>query len=121
MLVVMLPTQISYPLFPDALRLFASQQPDPADIAGLLREAGLLGEAGLETGLTYDRFHLRFPAERYLQMVRDRYMSLLSHFSDEELEAGAAEIRRAHPGEYIEFDETYAFILGTVPGITPAT
>ena len=54
-------------------------------------------------------------------MVRDRYMSLLSHFSDEELEAGAAEIRRAHPGEYIEFDETYAFILGTVPGITPAT
>jgi hypothetical protein len=54
-------------------------------------------------------------------MVRDRYMSLLSHFSDEELEAGAAEIRRAHPGEYIEFDETYAFILGTVAGITPAT
>jgi SAM-dependent methyltransferase len=107
MLVVMLPTQISYPLFGDALRLFASQQPDPDDIAGLLREAGL------KTELTYDRFHLRFPTERYLQMVRDRYMSLLSHFDDEQLEAGIREIREANPDEQIAFDETYAFILGT--------
>lgn len=107
MLVVMLPTRISYPLFADALRLFASQQPDPADIASVMRSAGL------ETELGFESFGLHFPAERYLQMVRDRYMSLLSHFDDERLEAGIQEIRRANPGEEIAFSETYAFILGT--------
>jgi hypothetical protein len=103
----MLPTQISYPLFPAALALFASQQPDPASIAELMRAAGM------EAEVTYDSFPLAFPAERYLQMVRDRYMSLLSHFDDDEIEAGAAQIRRAHPGEEISFRDTFAFVLGT--------
>jgi SAM-dependent methyltransferase len=107
MLVVMLPARISYPLFPAALALFASQQPDPAGIGELMRAAGMTAE------LTYDGFPLTFPAERYLQMVRNRYMSLLSHFDDGELEAGVAQIRRAHPGEEISFRDTFAFILGT--------
>jgi hypothetical protein len=103
----MLPAQISYPLFPAALELFASQQPDPAGIAELMHAAGMVAE------LTYESFPLTFPAERYLQMVRNRYMSLLSHFDDAELEAGVAQIRRAHPGEEISFPDTIAFILGT--------
>lgn len=107
MLVAMLPTRISYPLFPAALELFASQQPDPAGIAELMRAAGMQAE------LTCDSFPLTFPAERYLQMVRNRYMSLLSHFDDDELAAGVALIRRAHPGEEISFPDTIAFILGT--------
>jgi len=107
MLVVMLPTQISYPLFGAALRLFADQQPDPADVADQMRGAGLQAE------LAYESFPLVFPTERYLQLVRNRYMSLLSHFDDAQLEAGAAEIRRAHPGEQIAFTDTFAFVLGT--------
>jgi ubiquinone/menaquinone biosynthesis C-methylase UbiE len=109
MLVVMLPTQISYPLFAAALKLFTDQQPDPAEVAYLMRSAGLLAE------LSYESFPLAFPTERYLQMVRNRYMSLLSAFDDEQLEAGVAEIRRAHPGEQVAFTDTFAFVLGTAP------
>ena len=107
MLVVMLPSQVSYPLFAAALELFADQQPDPADIAGIMRGAGL------DVELAYESFPLVFPTERYLQMVRNRYMSLLSHFDDAQLEAGVAEIRRANPGEQIAFTDTFAFVLGT--------
>ncbi len=69
-------------------------------------------DAGLEAELTYESFPLVFPTERYLQMVRNRYMSLLSSFNDEQLEAGAAEIRAAHPEEEITFTDTLAFVLG---------
>ncbi len=106
MLVAMLPATISYPLFASALELFTRQQPDPADIAAQMRAAGL------EAELAYESFPLEFPAERYLQMVRDRHMSLLSHFSDAELEAGVAEIRRDHPGDQISFEDRFAFVLG---------
>jgi len=107
MLVAMLPTRISYPLFGAALKLFTDRQLDPADVAEEMRSAGL------EAELSYDSFPLSYPTERYLGMVRDRYMSLLSYFDDAQLEAGVAEIQRAHPGERVEFTDTFTFILGT--------
>jgi ubiquinone/menaquinone biosynthesis C-methylase UbiE len=107
MLVVMLPTQISYPLFGAALKLFTELQPDPNDVADEMRHAGL------QADLTYEGFPLSFPAERYLQMVRNRYMSLLSNFDDAQLKAGVDEIRRAHPGGKITFTDTFAFVLAT--------
>lgn len=107
MLVVMLPKRISYPLFAAALKFFTDQQPDPAGVADEMRSAGL------DVGLTYESLPLIFPTDRYLQMVRNRYMSLLSHFDDAQLEAGVAEIRRANPGGKIAFTDTFAFILGT--------
>jgi hypothetical protein len=105
-LVVMLPAEIGYPLFAEALSLFTRLQPDPAGVAGEMRDAGLRVE------LEYESFPLVFSAERYLGMVRSRYMSLLSSFDDERLEAGVAEIRRAHPGDEIEFEDRFAFVLG---------
>jgi ribosomal protein S18 acetylase RimI-like enzyme len=69
--------------------------------------------AALPGSLICQSFPLRFPAERYLQMVRGRYMSLLSYFDDAQLEAGVAEIRRAHPGETVAFTDTFVFVLGT--------
>lgn len=107
MLVVMLPAHISYPLFPEALELFESRQPDPAVITALMHAAGL------RTELTYDSFPLTFRAPRYLQMVRDRYMSLLAEFTDAQIEAGIEQIRHDHPGAQITFTDTFAFILGT--------
>jgi len=107
MLVVMLPNRISYPLFADALELFERRQPDPVGAADEMHAAGLDAE------LTYESFPLTFPTERYLRMVRSRYMSLLSAFDDEQLEAGVAEIQAAHPEEGISFTDTFAFVLGT--------
>jgi hypothetical protein len=43
-----------------------------------------------------------------------RYMSLLSHFNDERLDAGIAEMRQARPGSTVTFTDTFAFVLGSV-------
>lgn len=105
-LVVMLPATIDYPLFGDALRLFEERQPDPVQIADDLERAGLT------VHLTYESFPLSFARERYLQMVRNRYMSLLSEFDDAELGRGIEEIKERHPEERLEFDDRFAFVLG---------
>lgn len=104
--IAMLPAQISYPLFPAALQRFESLQPDPADIAAAL------SRAGLETELTYDSYALTFEKNRYLAMVRNRYMSLLASFTDAELERGITEIRERFPGDHLEFADRFAFIRG---------
>jgi ubiquinone/menaquinone biosynthesis C-methylase UbiE len=106
LLVVMLPTRIDYPLFQAAHDRFRELQPDPQAIATAMVEAGLAVD------LSYDEFPLVFPTERYLAMVRDRYMSLLSTFEDEEVDAGVEEIRRRYPGGRVEFNDRFAFVLG---------
>ncbi len=107
--ITMLPACISYPLFTAALERFERQQPDPAAIATILSEAGLAAD------LTYDSYQLSFPADRYLAMVRDRYMSLLAGFDDAEIERGITEIRERYPGDRLEFPDTLAFIRGSKP------
>jgi ubiquinone/menaquinone biosynthesis C-methylase UbiE len=106
LLVVMLPTRIDYPLFQAAHDRFRELQPDPEAIVTAMAEAGLAAE------LSYDEFPLVFPTERYLAMVRDRYMSLLSTFDDEEVDAGVEEIRCRYPGGRVEFKDRFAFVLG---------
>lgn len=105
-LVAMLPMSIEYPLFDAALRLFRELQPDPEDIAAAMRDSGLAAE------LTYDEFPLVFTAERYIRMVRSRYMSLLSSFDDAAIEAGIDEIRRRYPGPEFRFPDRFTFVLG---------
>ncbi len=110
LLVVMLPTRIEYPLFRAALEAFERLQPDPADIASYLREAGLSAD------VRYHDFTLSVPKERYLAMVRERYMSLLSLFDDDEIEAGVREIDAVHPGPLLTFPDRFAFVLGIRAG-----
>jgi 2-polyprenyl-3-methyl-5-hydroxy-6-metoxy-1,4-benzoquinol methylase len=109
LLVVTLPTVISYPLFRRALEVFAERQPDPADIAGAMQAAGLAAE------VTYETYRREFARDRYVAMVRNRHMSLLSEFDDAELEDGIREIEREHPEEVLEFDDRFAFVLGRHP------
>lgn len=106
LLVVMLPTSIEYPLFQAAHDRFRELQPDPDAIATAM------GDVGLVVELSYDDFLLMFPTERYMTMVRDRYLSLLSTFDDEEIAAGVEEIRGRYPGECVEFRDRFAFVLG---------
>jgi SAM-dependent methyltransferase len=110
-LVVMLPTRIGYPLFGAALERFESLQPDPATIAEYMRDAGL------SASLSYHDFPLKIPKSRYLGMVRDRYMSLLSLFTNDEIEAGVAEIDARHPEQVLSFTDRFAFILGVHNGV----
>ena len=103
----MLPARIGYPLFTAALERFERLQPDPADIAASL------SDAGLETELTYDSYTLTLAKDRYLSMVRNRYMSLLASFTDAELERGITEIQERFPGNRLEFADQFAFIRAT--------
>jgi SAM-dependent methyltransferase len=100
---------IDYPLFQAAHDRFRELQPDPEAIAASM------ADAGLEVILSYDDFPLMFPTERYLTMVRSRYLSLLSLFGDEELAAGVEEIRHRYPGQQVEFRDCFAFVLGIAP------
>ncbi|MFB7654514.1 MULTISPECIES: class I SAM-dependent methyltransferase [unclassified Streptomyces] len=106
LLIVMLPATIRYPLFKAALSRFEELQPDPALIEAQLRRAGL------ETRLSYVEHELRIDRDRYLDMVRARYMSLLSTFSDSEIEEGVEEMRAAHPEPVLVFPDRFAFVLG---------
>ncbi|MFD4258315.1 class I SAM-dependent methyltransferase [Streptomyces sp. NPDC058534] len=106
LLIVMLPAAIRYPLFKAALARFEELQPDPAVIEGHLRQAGL------ETRLDHVEHELRIDRDRYLDMVRARYMSLLSTFSDSEIEEGVEEMRAAHPEPVLVFPDRFAFVLG---------
>ncbi|MBX7551156.1 class I SAM-dependent methyltransferase [Streptomyces sp. tea 10] len=106
LLVVMLPATIQYPLFKAALARFEELQPNPAIIEGHLRAAGL------EASLTYVEHELRIDRDKYLGMVRARYMSLLSTFSDSEIEKGIEEMRVAHPESVLVFPDRFAFVLG---------
>lgn len=106
LLVVMLPATIEYPLFQAALDRFAELQPDPAEIEAHLRTAGL------EAGLSHVEHELRIDRERFFGMVRARYMSLLSTFSDSEIEKGIEEMQAAHPEPVLVFPDRFAFVLG---------
>jgi SAM-dependent methyltransferase len=105
--IAMLPARIGYPLFTAALERFQRLQPDPAGIAAML------SGTGMDTELTYDRYQLSFPKDRYLSMVRSRYMSLLATFDDAGLERGITEIQERYPGDHLDFADEFAFIRGT--------
>lgn len=110
LLIVMLPTRIAYPLFDAAIRRFEELQPDPEDIAAHMRAAGLT------VSLSYRDFPLEIPKDRYLGMVRNRYMSLLAMFDDDEIRDGVAEIDARHPEPVFSFPDRFAFVLGTRRG-----
>lgn len=107
LLVVMLPPVISYPLFGAALRRYERRPIDPAKVAATLEAAGVRVE------VSYASFRLWLAKERWLQMVADRYMSLLAGFSEAELSAGVQEIDDRFPGPVLEFEDRFAFILAT--------
>ena len=79
-------------------------QPDPREVAAEL------AAAGLEVTLTHVDRPLSVDRERYAAMVRGRYMSLLAAFSDEELEAGIAELLAAHPEPELHYTYRLAFV-----------
>lgn len=105
-LIVTLPPKLDYPLFQAALDRFAEHHVEPADIAGHLQAAGL------RVDLEHEEFAIRVDREHYIRLVQNRWMSVLSTFDDDELEAGLEEIRAQHPEEVLRFVDRFAFVLG---------
>lgn len=110
LLVVMLPTHIDYPLFGAALQRFSELQPDPADITSYLSDAGLVATRQTRG------FDVDLPKIRWLELVANRFMSLLSTFTDAELAGGVHEIEEILAGaDRVHFRDNFEFVLGRRP------
>lgn len=108
-LVVSLPPVLEYPLFTAALERFAAGQPEPDDIADAMRQAGL------EVTSSIEEFPVSISRAHWLSLVAGRAMSVLSTFTDSELDAGLAEIRARHPEPTLNWTDRFGFIMGTAP------
>jgi hypothetical protein len=73
----------------------------------------VLQQAGLDTSVKTASFMLNVSLERYLDMVQNRYLSLLSAFTDDEIDGGIEEIRQT-PGAMtpLEIEERFVYITG---------
>jgi ubiquinone/menaquinone biosynthesis C-methylase UbiE len=106
MLVVTLPPRLDYPLFEAALDRFAATQPEPESIAHTMREAGL------QTERTSEEVPIVTDRDQYIALVRNRWMSVLSGFTDEELASGLDEMCERYPQGELRFVDRFAFVLG---------
>lgn len=105
-LVVTLPPLLDYPLFQAALDRFAAKQPEPESIAHAMQAAGLQTECTIEeVPIVADR-------DQYIDLVGNRWMSVLSTFTDEELAAGLDEMRERYPPGELQFVDRFAFVVG---------
>ena len=103
------PHRVAYPLFDSALERCRESFADPDELVELLSDAGFTVERDL---FVYEH---RVPTERYLEMVEHRYMSVLTSFSDEELQAGIEEMRRRHGDKaLLEFPESFDYLTARV-------
>ncbi|MFQ5974368.1 MAG: class I SAM-dependent methyltransferase [Alphaproteobacteria bacterium] len=106
-LLVHVPPDLDYPLFEKALERSKRWQADPDELEEQLSEAGFEVE---RDGL--DLSH-RMPKETYFRMVEAQYMSVLSSFSDGELEEGLAEMAETYADtDVLEFTDRFDFIAG---------
>ncbi|NES81144.1 MAG: methyltransferase domain-containing protein [Moorea sp. SIO2B7] len=105
LLLLLLPPTIDYPLFRKALSLYEQTQPHYQDMANLLQEVGF------DVAIDFVDYPLKFSKEQYLNMVKNRYMSLLSRFDDQEIAAGIAELEEKYKNKStIEFIDSMVFI-----------
>jgi hypothetical protein len=109
LLVVTLPPRLDYPLFDAALDRFAERHPEPEGIADAMRAAGL------ETETAIEEFPVSADRDQYIGLVRNRWMSVLSTFADEELARGLDEMRERYPQRELHFVDRVAFVSGTRP------
>jgi ubiquinone/menaquinone biosynthesis C-methylase UbiE len=108
-LIVSLPPRLDYPLFQAALDRFAENQPEPDNMAAAMREAGLIVDNAIE------EFTVTIERDRWLNLVRNQWMSVLSTFSKEEVAVGAEEISRKYTDPQISYADRFAFVRGIRP------
>jgi ubiquinone/menaquinone biosynthesis C-methylase UbiE len=104
--IISLPPRLDYPLFQAALDRFAEAQPEPDDMVAAMRDAGL------RVDNTIEEFTVTIDREHWISLVHNQWMSALSRFSIEEVEAGIEEIRARHTEPQITYKDRFAFVRG---------
>ncbi|KAJ8603857.1 hypothetical protein CTAYLR_000315 [Chrysophaeum taylorii] len=97
---------IDYPFFDAARRVWADNQPDEASLARELKDAGF---CSVTTSI--EAFPCEIRKQAWIEMVRSRFWSTFSHFTDAELERGIAEIDAAYPDERLAFEERLVVVV----------
>ena len=106
-LLVMMQPVIEYPLFNEAKKRCQDFRLNYKDVVALFEKVGLL------TDVFFKDYPIRIEKERYFQMLRDRFLCLLSYFDDNEINKGIDELREKYSKESIwQFKERYLFVRG---------
>ena len=107
LLLILLPPTIEYPLFESAKKRYEQLQPHYEELENLFNQVGF------QTEVSFVKYPLSLDKSRYFRMVENRYMSLLSLFSDEEIRQGIREMEEKYLAQStLEFNDVFVFIKG---------
>lgn len=107
LLLVHVPPNLDYPLFEAALERARTWHANPDELETQMGGVGFRVERD-----AVDWRH-RLPKQRYFDMVSSQYMSVLSSFGPDELEAGLKEMAAKHADtEVLEFTDHFDYIVG---------
>ena len=103
-ILILLPPKIEYPLFASALKIYEQNQPDYRDLVMQMEKTGF------NVTVEMVDYPLAIDRDRYLHMVKMRYMSLFSRFTDAELGQGIEEIKTKYPDNIFRFNDRFVFL-----------
>ena len=105
------PQEVDYPLFGAAAEVWKAKQPAVEALAAAMVAAGFQ-DVRVESAT----YHATMPKHRWLAMVRARFWSTFSAFTDEELERGVGELEERYTSqEEVAFNDRLLFLLGRAP------
>lgn len=107
LLLVHVPPELDYPIFEAALERARNWHANPDELERQMRAAGFQVERD-----AVDWPHV-IPKEHYFDQVASQFMSVLSSFGPEEMEAGLAEMRQTYAdADVLEFNDHFDYIVG---------
>lgn len=107
LLVVTRPQEVDYPLWGAARAVWKANQPGEAHLMTAMAAAGLVPCRDEAV------YRAQLPAERWHAMVRARFWSTFSAFTDDELEEGVAELRaQSGNADTLTFTDTLLLLGG---------
>ncbi|MDP0561350.1 MAG: class I SAM-dependent methyltransferase [Candidatus Endonucleobacter sp. (ex Gigantidas childressi)] len=98
-LVFIMPPEITIPMFMQGKHTFLQEQLHFQDILNLGQDCLF------ETETTHFCFNVEIEKQRYFDLLRQRFMSNLRNFSDNEIENGVLEIDRDYPDDVLKFED----------------
>ncbi|MDJ0678738.1 MAG: class I SAM-dependent methyltransferase [Xenococcaceae cyanobacterium MO_167.B52] len=106
-LLILLPPTIEYPLFELAKKTYEEVQPHYKTIETIFKDVGF------KTEVSFVSYPLSIDKVRYFSMVKNRYMSLLSRFTDGEIQEGLEEMSAKYLSQStLDFNDTFVFMVG---------
>ena len=106
-LLILLPPTIEYPLFELAKKTYEEVQPNYTTIETIFKNVGF------QTEISFVSYPLSIDKAQYFTMVENRYMSLLSRFTDVEIQEGLKEMNETYLSQStLDFNDNFVFIVG---------